>query len=235
MAASTPLSHANMNVLNSSQPNSETGTATAAPVLDYACLFSHDLKRKQKRWQDGRLKFHCFNKRVMVYDERGNFIGDTHWTMDYDFDEGEEFQLARGCVVVQVSECLGRKEQDLSALIDQRYKDKEERKAHADAAAASKPYRPAPTPHRPPMPIAQPMTNLATPRGNQLGRAVLPTLSPFEQRNLHAQESAQRDEQARPAKRRKPEASPPSKSGPQISAPLVENRCYPVRDLCLVF
>ncbi|KAG7148783.1 hypothetical protein HYQ46_002339 [Verticillium longisporum] len=144
MAASTPLSHANMNVINSSQSNSETGTATAAP-------------------------------------------------------------------------------------------DKEERKAHADAAAASKPYRPAPTPHRPPMPIAQPMTNLATPRGNQLGRAVLPTLSPFEQRNLHAQESAQRDEQARPAKRRKPEASPPSKSGPQISAPLVENRCYPVRDLCLVF
>ncbi|PNH38586.1 hypothetical protein VD0004_g8253 [Verticillium dahliae] len=198
-----------MNVINSSQSNSETGTATAAPVLDYACLFSHDLKRKQKRWQDGRLKFHCFNKRVMVYDERGNFIGDTHWTMDYDLDEGEEFQLARGCVVVQVSECLGRKEQDLSALIDQRYKDKEERKAHADAAAASKPYRPAPTPHRPPMPIAQPMTNIATPRGNQLGRAVLPTLSPFEQRNLHAQESAQQDEQARPAKRRRPEASPP--------------------------
>ncbi|KAM9877393.1 hypothetical protein VDGL01_08530 [Verticillium dahliae] len=213
MAASTPLSHANMNVINSSQSNSETGTATAAPVLDYACLFSHDLKRKQKRWRDGRLKFHCFNKRVMVYDERGNFIGDTHWTMDYDLDEGEEFQLARGCVVVQVSECLGRKEQDLSALIDQRYKDKEERKAHADAAAASKPYRPAPTPHRPPMPIAQPMTNIATPRGNQLGRAVLPTLSPFEQRNLHAQESAQQDEQARPAKRRRPEASPPSKSG----------------------
>ncbi|KAM0527366.1 hypothetical protein ACHAQF_001379 [Verticillium nonalfalfae] len=213
MAASTPLSHANMNVMNSSQPNSETGTATAAPVLDYACLFSHDLKRKQKRWQDGRLKFHCFNKRVMVYDERGNFIGDTHWTMDYDLDEGEEFQLARGCVVVQVSECLGRKEQDLSALIDQRYKHKEERKAHADAAAASKPYRPAPTPHRPPMPITQTMTTIATPRGNQLGRAVLPTLSPFEQRNLHAQESAQRDEQARPAKRRKPEASPPSKSG----------------------
>ncbi|EGY23501.1 uncharacterized protein VDAG_04939 [Verticillium dahliae VdLs.17] len=235
MAASTPLSHANMNVINSSQSNSETGTATAAPVLDYACLFSHDLKRKQKRWRDGRLKFHCFNKRVMVYDERGNFIGDTHWTMDYDLDEGEEFQLARGCVVVQVSECLGRKEQDLSALIDQRYKDKEERKAHADAAAASKPYRPAPTPHRPPMPIAQPMTNIATPRGNQLGRAVLPTLSPFEQRNLHAQESAQQDEQARPAKRRRPEASPPSKSGPQISAPLAENRCYPVRDLCLVF
>ncbi|EEY15818.1 conserved hypothetical protein [Verticillium alfalfae VaMs.102] len=202
-----------MNVMNSSQPNSETGTATAAPVLDYACLFSHDLKRKQKRWQDGRLKFHCFNKRVMVYDERGNFIGDTHWTMDYDLDEGEEFQLARGCVVVQVSECLGRKEQDLSALIDQRYKDKEERKAHADAAAASKPYRPAPTPHRPPMPITQTMTTIATPRGNQLGRAILPTLSPFEQRNLDAQESAQRDEQARPAKRRKPEASPPSKSG----------------------
>ncbi|RXG44798.1 hypothetical protein VDGE_04939 [Verticillium dahliae] len=211
-----------MNVINSSQSNSETGTATAAPVLDYACLFSHDLKRKQKRWQDGRLKFHCFNKRVMVYDERGNFIGDTHWTMDYDLDEGEEFQLARGCVVVQVSECLGRKEQDLSALIDQRYKDKEERKAHADAAAASKPYRPAPTPHRPPMPIAQPMTNIATPRGNQLGRAVLPTLSPFEQRNLHAQESAQQDEQVRPAKRRRPEASPPSKSGAIL--PIVPER-----------
>ncbi|KAM0325051.1 hypothetical protein ACHAQA_007588 [Verticillium albo-atrum] len=212
MAAATPLSRTNMSTLNSSRPN-DAGAVTAASVIDYACLFSHDLKRKQKRWQDGRLKFHSFNKRIMVYDERGNFIGDMHWTMDYDFDEGEEFQLARGCVIVQVSECLGRKEQDLSELIDKRYKDKEERQAQAAAAAATKPFRPAPTPHRPPVPIARPTPDTATPRGNQLGRAVLPTVSPFEQRNLQAQGAFQQDSHARPAKRRKPDASPPSKGG----------------------
>lgn len=191
--------------------NNSAAVPSTAPVLDYSCLFSHDLKRKQKRWQDGKLKFHTFNKRIMVYDDRGNFIGDMHWREDYDFDEGEEFQLERGCVIVQVGECLGSKQQDLSELIDKRYQDKEQRQARAAAAAVTTPARAIP---RPPPPGAQqrPLSDLTTtPRGNVIGRAVIPTRSPFEQRQ--AESNGADSENERPAKRRKPEISPPSKSG----------------------
>jgi len=43
-------------------------TQNTAPVLEFQCLFTFDLRRKQKRWQDGFLRFHTFNKRIMVYD-----------------------------------------------------------------------------------------------------------------------------------------------------------------------
>ncbi|KAJ3953442.1 hypothetical protein N0V92_010096 [Colletotrichum tropicale] len=100
-----------------------SGLPASAPVHEFICLFTHDLKRKQKRWQDGRLKFHTFNKRIMVYDERGNFIGDMHWNEDFAFGEGEEFNLERGAVIVQVAECIGTKDQDLTDLLDKRARD----------------------------------------------------------------------------------------------------------------
>ncbi|TQN71406.1 Protein ZGRF1 [Colletotrichum shisoi] len=115
------------------------GLPIAAPVLEYICLFTHDLKRKQKRWQDGRLKFHTFNKRIMVYDEKGNFIGDMHWREDMDFGEGEELNLERGAVIVQVAECVGSKDQDLTALLDKRARELEQRHARSSAAAADSP------------------------------------------------------------------------------------------------
>src|SRR6187402_2584144 len=84
-----------------------------APVLEFRCLYTQDIRRKQKRWQDGRLKFHTFNKRVMVFDERSNFVGDTHWRRDSEFDAGEELELERGGILVEVGECAGRRDQDL--------------------------------------------------------------------------------------------------------------------------
>ncbi|KAH6688949.1 hypothetical protein F5X68DRAFT_204674 [Plectosphaerella plurivora] len=189
-------------------PPATGGVPTTAPVLDYVCLFTHDLKRKQKRWQDGKLKYHTFNKRVMVYDEKANFIGDMHWNEDYDFGDGEEFQLERGCVIVQVAECVGSKEQDLSELIEKRYKDKEQRQARAAAAAAATPSRSRPTT----APVSRPLADVSTtPRANYIGRAVIQTESPFEQRQ--AQNGETPSENARPTKRRKHDISPPSKSG----------------------
>ncbi len=66
-------------VNSSGASTAQSPPSTTAAVVEYLCLFTHDLKRKQKRWQDGRLKYHTFNKRVMVYDERGNNVGDAHW------------------------------------------------------------------------------------------------------------------------------------------------------------
>ncbi|KAK6066947.1 hypothetical protein SCUP515_10397 [Seiridium cupressi] len=199
----------------------QQGAPSSAPVLEYVCLFTHDLKRKQKRWQDGRLKFHAFNKRIMVYDERGNFIGDTHWREDYEFGDGEEVQLERGGVIVQTAECTGSHSQDLSELIDKRVQEKVERQS---AAAATRHTRPVPGGGRPAIPQAgtphfqlrhAPLHNvLGTPTGHH-GRAVVPTTSPFEERQrANAQQSSvPQDESPGPSKRRKRDPSPPSKSG----------------------
>ncbi|KAK1730204.1 uncharacterized protein BDZ83DRAFT_567013 [Colletotrichum acutatum] len=192
-----------------------SGLPIAAPVLEHLCLFTHDLKRKQKRWQDGRLKFHTFNKRIMVYDERGNFIGDMHWREDFDFGEGEEFNLERGAVIVQVAECIGSKEQDLTELLDKRAKEVEQRHARSAANTTNQPHPPTrPSVQHPQAQYRQRHLSdvFTTPRGPQ-GRAVIPTTSPYEDRVMAQQSSSPQDEVQRPTKRRRREVSPPSKSG----------------------
>ncbi|KXH27078.1 hypothetical protein CNYM01_12168 [Colletotrichum nymphaeae SA-01] len=201
---------------NSNQ-NSQMGSVLpiAAPVLEYICLFTHDLKRKQKRWQDGRLKFHTFNKRIMAYDERGNFIGDMHWREDFDFGEGEEFNLERGAVIVQVAECIGSKDQDLTELLDKRAKEVEQRHARSAANTTNQPHPPTrPSVQHPQAQYRQRHLSdvFTTPRGPQ-GRAVIPTTSPYEDRVMAQQSSSPQDETQRPIKRRRREVSPPSKSG----------------------
>ncbi|CCU77447.1 hypothetical protein BGHDH14_bghG003696000001001 [Blumeria hordei DH14] len=106
----------------------DTAVPNTAPVLEYRCLFTRDVQRKQKRWQDGRLRFHTFNRRLMVYDESSNFVGDAHWQKD-GIEEGEELHLERNGILVQVVEYYGKKDQDLNGLISQRIKDREQRAA----------------------------------------------------------------------------------------------------------
>ncbi|KAK0717244.1 hypothetical protein B0T26DRAFT_709264 [Lasiosphaeria miniovina] len=193
--------------------------ASSAPVLEFQCLFTYDLRRKQKRWQDGRIRYHTFNKRVMAYDDRGNFVGDMHWRGDYDFDEGEEVKLERGGVIVQVAECVGRHDQDLSELLDKRVKEKEQRSAQA----AARPARPGPVHNAGSVPRLQPAQDhfqtrhrplhrlLGTP-SRPYGRATVPTESPFEQRH-NPNETPAGQPDTRPSKKRRCDDIPPSKMG----------------------
>lgn len=187
---------------------------TSAAVLDFICLFTHDLKRKQKRWQDGKLKYHTFNKRVMVYDDRGNFVGDAHWSGDGDLEDGEELELDRGGAIVQVAECTGSREQDLTELLDKRAREVEKRR---QIAAAQQPRR-TPVLSRVPDPMhsslgQRPLStaaSAATPA--RIGRAHIPQHSPFEARMAQAGEQRD-DDTPPPSKRRKRSESPPSKTG----------------------
>ncbi|KAK3298128.1 uncharacterized protein B0H64DRAFT_318415 [Chaetomium fimeti] len=153
----------------------------------------------------------------MVYDERGNFVGDLHWQREEDFDEGEEVQLERGGVIVQVMECVGRQEQDLSELLDKRAKEKEQRQARVI-------MRPSPATASPNTPLAAPRAQdhfqtrhrplnhlLGTPTGHH-GRASVPNESPFELRQKANDNPNDRTE-SRPLKRRKRDITPPSKVG----------------------
>ena len=90
---------------------------STAPVHEFRCLYTHDVRRKQKRWQDGFLKYHTFNKRAMVYDTLRNFIGDTHWQASGGIGEGDEVELEAG-VVVQIGEQVGLSETDLRPIFE---------------------------------------------------------------------------------------------------------------------
>ncbi|EXJ79649.1 hypothetical protein A1O3_07928 [Capronia epimyces CBS 606.96] len=82
-------------------------TQNTAPVHEYRCLYTRDLHKKAKKWHDGSLRFHTFNRRVMVYDDAKNYIGDLHYTQEEEFADGVEIQLDRG-VKVEVASREGR-------------------------------------------------------------------------------------------------------------------------------
>ncbi|KAM0716517.1 hypothetical protein Q7P37_007962 [Cladosporium fusiforme] len=184
-----------------------------APVLEFNCLYTHDIRRKQKRWQDGFLRFHTFNKRVMVYDVPRNFIGDMHWKEDAALQEGDEMTLEKDAVLVQVAESVGRTETDLTELKQSAKKSKQVQ----GTRRSSSPARGVATPSRvmgPP--VARPGTTnaagintqpkhrslnalLGTPKG-RIGVANMPSKSPFETRRAEENEAWG---DGRPAKRSK--------------------------------
>ncbi|KAL9042488.1 MAG: hypothetical protein Q9214_003764, partial [Letrouitia sp. 1 TL-2023] len=168
-------------------------TQNTAPVLSFQCLYTHDIRRKAKRWQDGILRFHTFNKRVMVYDVPRNFVGDTHWREPQPIQDGDELELEKG-VLIQVGEEMAkeRAETDLTELLERgRNKNVALQGRHrqwgadgevnvlkaltGNCAAGSKGG--TNTSLRPKTLNAL----LGTPKG-QLGRAALPTKSPAEER-----------------------------------------------------
>jgi hypothetical protein len=45
-----------------------------AKVHEYEVMWTSQLTQKIKKWNDGTLKFHTFNKRAMLYDSSGIFV-----------------------------------------------------------------------------------------------------------------------------------------------------------------
>lgn len=194
-------------------------STTTSLVLEFRCLYTHDIKRKnQKRWQDARLKYHSYNKRIVVHDERGNYVGDAHWPGEHhDFGDGEEVMLERGGVMVQVADEIGKHEQNLGELVDKRAKEVEARRAAKAAKAPAS--RPRPTDNvqlsmiqRRPLGGGVPgQQNQSTPLRERMGRAVIPKESPYEARlRGEGAERVQPEEldTPSPAKKRKCSDSP---------------------------
>ncbi|KAJ5360341.1 hypothetical protein N7517_009532 [Penicillium concentricum] len=107
-----------------STPSSSTRVPPTSPqvtasVVKFRCLYTHDLRRKSKRWHDGYLRYHKFNKRVMVYDDQGNFIGDHHWRSSDEVQDGDEMELDKG-VLIEVTENMGTTETDITTLYEKR-------------------------------------------------------------------------------------------------------------------
>ncbi|RAL02145.1 uncharacterized protein BO80DRAFT_379347 [Aspergillus ibericus CBS 121593] len=118
-------------------------TQNTAPVIRFRCLYTYDMRRKAKRWQDGFLRYHTFNKRIMAYDVAGNFVGDYHWRQDDEgIQDGDELELDNGALI-QVCEPVERTETDISAL----YSNK--RRSHGSPPQLGDTPTPSVTPSRP--------------------------------------------------------------------------------------
>lgn len=176
-------------------------TQNTAPILDFRCLYTHDLRRKAKRWQDGTLRFHTFNKRIMVYDLSKNFIGDHHWCEKNPLQDGDELELDKG-VLIQVGVSTGTTIQDLSGLFEKR------KKAQPDTSGRAIPPKPGPLSTTRPIPVQLSQLRpkslnalLGTPKG-PLGRAAVPSKSPCQ---LRLEDENARSEEKRSVKRQRVE------------------------------
>lgn len=153
-----------------------------APVYEFRCLYSHDLRKKKKLWHDGSLRYHTFNKRVMLYDESKNYIGDSHWRDAQELQEGTELKLDKG-VLVDVGDRIGETQTDLAPLL-------EKRRLENDSSPLRPPLRPIASPAisrtGPGNPRTRPKSLsdvLGNPQG-PIGRARFPTQSPYHQLHL---------------------------------------------------
>ncbi|KAF2791195.1 hypothetical protein K505DRAFT_351462 [Melanomma pulvis-pyrius CBS 109.77] len=104
------------------RPSALPASQNTALVAKFRCLFTRDLRQKQKRWQDGFLQFHFFNKRVMVYDTARNAIGDAYWKDSHPLQEGDELQTNNN-IIVQVEDPMGVTQTDLTPLLERKTKD----------------------------------------------------------------------------------------------------------------
>ena len=127
------------------------------------------------------MRFHTFNKRVMVYDIPRNFIGDTHWRDEEVIRDGAELRLDKG-VLVEVGEATGTTEQDLTELLEKARPMQERTMVNANARSK---YLATARSSMTPSAQSRPKSLNALfgiPRG-AYGRAILPVKFPFENRS----------------------------------------------------
>lgn len=175
-----------------------------ASVIRFRCLYTHDLRRKAKRWRDGYLRYHTFNKRVMVFDEPGNFIGDLHWRQEEMIQDGDELELDKG-VLIQVGESMEKTETDLTPLFETR---------KASQASPSRPQPQSSQPKRVPARSAAASSQSSRSLNDLLGIKRTPVgrlRSPYEQR--HA--TPRQVEDPGVSKQARPVPSSPEYKGPE--------------------
>ena len=172
-------------------------TQNTAPVHEYRCLFTREAHKKAKKWHDGSLRFHTFNRRVVVYDDGNHTVGDLHYRQEETFGEGVELTL-ESRVLVQVEQQIGQTETDISQVVHTRHDQGPERVKRIRLAATA------------PQQSQQSLKSLLGSSQRQ-GRARMPYQSPYEQRHAVV------EEQIEPATKRRKVAVDKENLPPVIS------------------
>ncbi|RVD84740.1 uncharacterized protein DFL_006466 [Arthrobotrys flagrans] len=91
-------------------------TSHSAPIDEYIVLWTADKYKKLKKWHDGYLRYHTFNKRLMVYDHLMNKVCDKFLPEPEQMDVGDE--LIFDSHLVTIEDIKGRQAQDLRPLFE---------------------------------------------------------------------------------------------------------------------
>ncbi|GAB7339678.1 hypothetical protein MBLNU457_6256t1 [Dothideomycetes sp. NU457] len=163
----------------------------------------------------------------MVYDVPRNFIGDSHFAQGQEPQEGDVIELEKGGVLVEVADILAKTDTDLTELLQSRERKSPHKGAHSSSPANL--LSPMPSRAFPRSSVAGPsqyqkhksLTSLlGTPKG-RVGKAVLPTKSPFQLRREGREKENWED--GRSPKRRRTEAES-SRPTPVVHRKLTEDK-----------
>ncbi|KAK6335775.1 hypothetical protein TWF730_003152 [Orbilia blumenaviensis] len=113
-------------------------TSHSAPIDEYIVLWTADKHKKLKKWHDGYMRYHTFNKRLMVYDHLMNKVCDKFLPESEQMDVGDE--LIFDSHLVTIEDVKGRQTQDLRPLFEKTVDRRRER------GATSTPVRTVGTP-----------------------------------------------------------------------------------------
>ncbi|KAF8476001.1 hypothetical protein BDZ91DRAFT_202051 [Kalaharituber pfeilii] len=86
-----------------------------SPIDEFRVFWTSQKKQKLKKWQDGLLRFHTYNKKMIVYDETRTLVCDMYLQRADRVYEGDELEFEHHLVTVE--EYLGMVVQDLSVII----------------------------------------------------------------------------------------------------------------------
>ncbi|KAF3288728.1 hypothetical protein TWF970_005784 [Orbilia oligospora] len=100
-------------------------TSHSAPIDEYIVLWTADKYKKLKKWHDGYLRYHTFNKRLMVYDHLMNKVCDKFLPEPEPIDVGDE--LIFDSHLVTIEDIKGRQTQDLRPLFEKTVDRRKER------------------------------------------------------------------------------------------------------------
>ncbi|KAH8146855.1 uncharacterized protein LAJ45_09229 [Morchella importuna] len=140
-------------------------SSQAAPIDEYRVLWTAQKKQKLKKWHDGFLRFHKFNKRLLVYDDARHLVADMYLRGRDTIEEGDDLEFENHLVTVE--DFKGTVVQDLTPLFTSVVKRKQQIQAvntlisseTPNQANRHGPWGPnsrnaTPTPHQRPMAAA---------------------------------------------------------------------------------
>ncbi|KAF3934992.1 hypothetical protein ABW20_dc0100374 [Dactylellina cionopaga] len=167
-------------------------SSQSAPVDEYVVLWTADKYKKLKKWHDGYLRYHTFNKRLMVYDHMMNKVCDKFLPEPEPIDIGDELVLDSHLVTIE--DIKGRQSQDLRPLFEKTVDRRRERSmtdTPVRRVGAEGPSAQSPTPSllrtirsRPPSGDIHPVYPNSAPRPSPVESPIPPFIIP-QKRNSH--------------------------------------------------
>lgn len=99
------------------------GTTMASIVHDFTILYSNRVYQKDKKWQDGRLRYYEFNKKIEIYNQEHTVVNTEfypHLARDPIrhgvFEKDATFIFPSGKYIIEILDYVGCSERDLSKM-----------------------------------------------------------------------------------------------------------------------